>query len=153
MAASSPSGTSAASASLLPPPPPQGWPRSSFAGRLLSSLLCLSNFVGYCLDSVPLARWCQRRFVPRFSGRWDLRSVGRYALISAPAWVFGVLVAVFVGAQPPAISRYLPLSPAISRNLPQSRGVRLQLLPQQPALLRSSSERSAAARRRPSAPR
>mmetsp|Transcript_2305 Transcript_2305/g.7121 ORF Transcript_2305/g.7121 Transcript_2305/m.7121 type:complete len:484 (-) Transcript_2305:51-1502(-) len=76
----------------------EGWPRSSFAGRLLSSLLCLSNFVGYCLDSVPLARWCQRRFVPRFSGQWDMRSVGRYALISAPAWVFGVLVAVFVGS-------------------------------------------------------
>ena len=129
-AASSPSG--ACGSGLVPDSPPpspppkknpilQGWPKSSFAGRMLSSLLCLSNFVGYCLDSVPLARWCQRRFVPHFSGQWDMRSVGRYALISAPAWVFGVFAAVFVGAltlAAPFLLRSARASPSPSAGSP-----------------------------------
>ena len=37
------------------------WPSRAPAARAHSGVLALANYVGFCLDSVPLARWCQRR--------------------------------------------------------------------------------------------
>ena len=72
------------------------WPKSDPAARALSAFLCVANFVGYCLDSVPLARWCQRRFLPSFRGGWSVCAVGTYALASLPAFAFGLLASILV---------------------------------------------------------
>lgn len=74
------------------------WPRHAVGARLLSALLCCANMVSYCLDSVPLARWCQRSFFPGFAGGWGVLAVGQFMLIALPSWAFGVLAATFVGA-------------------------------------------------------
>ena len=74
------------------------WPGHAPAARAVSGFLCVANFVGYCLDSVPLARWCQRRFVPSFRGGWSARSMGIFALASLPAFAFALLASILVGA-------------------------------------------------------
>ena len=73
------------------------WPKEHAAARAMSALLALANFVAYCLDSVPLARWCQRRFLPEFRGGWGWRDVRSYALACCPTFVFAVFASVFVG--------------------------------------------------------
>jgi amino acid permease len=90
------------------------WPKESASARLLSALLCVANFVAYCLDSVPLARWCQRRFLPHFKeGDWGAAAIGRYALCALPPFVVGLVASVFVG-QPGGLFTMLAWTTALT---------------------------------------
>lgn len=104
------------------------WPHGTAAARTFSALLCVANFVGYCLDSVPLARWCQRRLLPSFKGGWSGVAIGSYALCALPPFVVALVISVFVG-QPgglftmlawttaltvPALNMVLPAAMALS---------------------------------------
>ena len=89
------------------------WPSFAPAARALSALLAAANAVVYCLDSVPLARWCQRRFAPDFDDRWTARAVGRYARINAPFWFWAVAASVFVG-QPSGLFTMLAWATALT---------------------------------------
>jgi ABC-type phosphate/phosphonate transport system permease subunit len=61
-------------------------------------LLLASNLVSYALDSVPLVRYCQRTFHPSFDVHdWSWKAVLRYALLSLPTFLFGLLAALTVG--------------------------------------------------------
>lgn len=74
------------------------WPSHSPLSRLMMFLLLASNLVSYALDSVPLVRYCQRTFHPSFDVHdWSCRAVLRYALLSLPTFVFGLLAALTVG--------------------------------------------------------
>jgi len=89
------------------------WPAQSPAARLLSAFLCIANFVGYCLDSVPLARWCQRHWMPRFRNEWSASNVSEYALTSLPAFIFALIASVFVG-QPGGVFTMLAWATALT---------------------------------------
>lgn len=74
------------------------WPSSLPASRVMHALILLANLVSYALDSVPLVRYCQRVWKPRFDPTdWSLRAVGTYFLLSLPSFMFGVLAALVVG--------------------------------------------------------
>lgn len=73
------------------------WPKADPLARVLSAVLCVGNLVSYCLDSVPLGRWTQRTFFPRFADSWTVADCARYAAITFPTFAFAVAAAVLVG--------------------------------------------------------
>lgn len=74
------------------------WPSHSPLSRLMMFLLLSSNLVSYALDSAPLVRYCQRTFHPTFDVHdWSFKAVLRYALLSLPTFLFGLLAALTVG--------------------------------------------------------
>ena len=51
------------------------WPSRAPAARGASLLLALANGISYALDSIPLARFCQRVWAPDFDDGWRARDV------------------------------------------------------------------------------
>merc|ERR1712139_293218 len=64
-------------------------------GNVLNLFALVGNFVSYMLDSVPLGRWIQKTFFPDFKDTWSCGDVMKYVMYTLPAWLFGVLMAVF----------------------------------------------------------
>lgn len=73
------------------------WPSSHVLSRIMQGLLLTANMVSYTLDSVPLARFCQRAWAPNFKDDWSLSSIAFYALLSLPTYLFGVIASIVVG--------------------------------------------------------
>ena len=73
------------------------WPRESVAARALGGFLCVANFASYCLDSVPLGQFCQRRYYPSFVDNWSCKSCLVYMLLTLPAFIFALVASIAVG--------------------------------------------------------
>jgi len=72
------------------------WEQGSWLNTSLSFFLLIGNFVSYMLDSVPLARYCQRVWAPNFGDSWSAGDVAKYLAYSLPTFLFGVLLSVVV---------------------------------------------------------
>lgn len=74
------------------------WPAHRPASRAMQACILAANLVAYALDSVPLARYCQTRWLPGLRvDDWSVRAVLLYALCSLPSFGFGLLASVTVG--------------------------------------------------------
>jgi len=75
----------------------------------------IGNIVSYMLDSVPLARYCQKLWAPSFAhvvgefeDEWDIRNILRYFVFTLPTFLFGLIVAIVV----PSVSTLLDFTTA-----------------------------------------
>ena len=73
------------------------WPAHIFASRVMQALILFSNIVAYAFNTVPLVRYCQKCWKPDFKDDWSLPSIGMYALISLPTFLFGLAASILVG--------------------------------------------------------
>merc|ERR1711943_1954 len=53
---------------------------------LLNSFVLIGNFVSYMLDSVPLGRYCQKCWAPKFKDTWSCGDISRYAWYTLPTF-------------------------------------------------------------------
>ena len=73
------------------------WPAADMRSRLANFFWFVSCIISYALDSVPLARTCQRAWAPDFDlDDWSLKGCATYLLITLPTFVFAVTLSVFV---------------------------------------------------------
>jgi len=72
------------------------WEQGNALSVMLSAFLLVGNYVSYMLDSVPLARHCQKVWAPSFQDTWSIGDMARYATYTLPTFLFGLVLAVFV---------------------------------------------------------
>jgi len=72
------------------------WQQGSWLNTTLSFFLLIGNFVSYMLDSVPLARYCQKVWVPNFQDTWSTLDVVRYFMCTLPTFLTGLVLSIFV---------------------------------------------------------
>mmetsp|Transcript_38209 Transcript_38209/g.69563 ORF Transcript_38209/g.69563 Transcript_38209/m.69563 type:complete len:474 (+) Transcript_38209:60-1481(+) len=114
------------------------WAPGSATNTAFNVFLLTGNFVSYMLDSVPLARFCQRQWAPNFKDTWSCADIFQYLVYTMPTFLFGLLLAVCV----PSIRTLLDFTtafttPWVTQIYPavlywqmfgSSRGARVQLL-------------------------
>ena len=71
------------------------WNAGNAATTVLQIFALMGNFVSYMLDSVPLGRYCQKAWAPRYEDSWSISDIRRYMMYTLPAFFFGLLMAVF----------------------------------------------------------
>jgi len=72
------------------------WDKGGWLDKSLSLLLLIGNFVSYSLDSVPLARFCQRAWLPDFADTWSAKDVSIYFMCTLPTFLCGLLLSLAV---------------------------------------------------------
>ena len=73
------------------------WPDGSGWARVVFVLLLIPFYLSYAIDTIPLVRLCQRKWMPNFVDDWSSHSIFIYFLISLPAFTIALLLAVFIG--------------------------------------------------------
>jgi hypothetical protein len=71
------------------------WGENMATTNILNIFALIGNFVSYMLDSVPLGRWMQQQFAPGFADTWSCGDITKYVLYTLPAWLFGLVMAIF----------------------------------------------------------
>jgi len=74
----------------------EAWEQGNWLNTALSFFLLVGNFVSYMLDSVPLARWCQKVWVPGFADTWSWGDIGTYLLCTLPTFLFGLVLSIAI---------------------------------------------------------
>jgi hypothetical protein len=75
----------------------QGAVADSAGAQLLNALLFAANLCAYCLDTVPLARACQRRWLPAFrQDEWSPRACAQFLACSLPTWLAALLLSALL---------------------------------------------------------
>lgn len=76
---------------------PWGDIRDQLWPRVFNMLLFIANLVSYGLSAMPLGLACFRAVFPESSeDDWSIRGTTMYLMATLPAWLFGLVVSVFV---------------------------------------------------------
>ncbi|CAE8618906.1 unnamed protein product, partial [Polarella glacialis] len=86
------------------------WKTGSVINTAFNVFQLAGNFVSYMLDSVPLARYCQKTWAPGFKDTWSAGDIVRYAGYSMPTFLFGVFLSIAV----PSVDTLLDFTVALT---------------------------------------
>jgi len=71
------------------------WASGTVLTNILQVFALTGNFVSYMLDSVPLGRFCQLKWAPRFQDTWSFPDMLRYVKYTLPVFFLGLGMAIF----------------------------------------------------------
>jgi len=71
------------------------WGAGTVSNNFLQIFALIGNFVSYMLDSVPLGRYCQKKWAPGFTDKWSTGDIMKYFAYTFPAFLFGLAAAIF----------------------------------------------------------
>jgi len=71
------------------------WAAGTTVATVLNSFVLIGNFVSYMLDSVPLGRFCQQCWAPKFKDTWSVGDILKYAGLTLPTFLAGYLLSFF----------------------------------------------------------
>lgn len=87
------------------------WKAGSFTlASFYNFFQLMGNFVSYCLDSVPLTRFCQQKWAPNYGDRYTVCDILLYMMYTLPTFLFALVIVMFI----PSVNTLLDFTTALS---------------------------------------